>query len=180
MKQNVVLDLDHTLICALSADEERADHAVKFDYFDWKDMDGEFKIFARPGLDVFLDFLFANFNVSVWTAASQTYCSFIVQHFILKPGRKLDYILFSHHCDESRRINGSHKDLRSLVRDFCLPSSYALDNTVIIDDSVEVNETQPGSCVPVRPFKFCDADSELDNVLLKTITPALKDRLCKD
>ena len=43
--------------------------------------DGHYKVFERPGLQEFLDYLFANFNVSVWTAASKSYALFIIDKY---------------------------------------------------------------------------------------------------
>ena len=41
--------------------------------FSYHDMDGYYIVFERPGLQEFLDYLFANYIVSVWTAATKDY-----------------------------------------------------------------------------------------------------------
>ena len=63
-KINVILDLDSTLICA-----EPIESLPKGDFSEFKvyNMDDYYKVFERPYLQEFLDFLFANFNVSIWT-----------------------------------------------------------------------------------------------------------------
>ena len=95
---NIILDLDQTIISA-EADEDydfnKNNKKVKL--FKYYDMDSYYIIFERPGLQPFLDFLFSNFNVSIWTAASKDYALFIINKIILqnKKKRKIDWIFFS-------------------------------------------------------------------------------------
>jgi TFIIF-interacting CTD phosphatase-like protein len=89
----VVLDLDATLISAQSLSSyDRNENRKKASKFDKKfTMDDYYEVFARPNLDVFLDFVFANFRVAVWTAASQLYASSVIDNLILtKPNRVLE------------------------------------------------------------------------------------------
>lgn len=170
-KINVILDLDNTLISAI--DEEEAELmglevlAARQRNLTWLNMEDEFKIFSRPGLQDFLSWLFANFNVSVWTAASKTYASFIIQNFVIvgKPERKLDYVLFSHHCHESNRSRKFQKSL-SMMSDI-FPLGYDITNTYIIDDNKEVFEAQPKMCIRVKPFDVQKSSCEKDTELLK-------------
>lgn len=170
-KINVVLDLDNTLISAI--DEEEAEQigidvlSARQRKFTWMNMDDEFKVFARPGLQDFLSWLFANFNVSVWTAASKLYASYIIQNFVIagKPERKLDYVLFSHHCHESKR---SYKFIKSLsMMRYVFPFDYDLKNTYIIDDNEEVYTAQPNKCIKIKPFNIMKAASENDTELVR-------------
>lgn len=174
-KYNVLVDLDNTLISSLSRKEEKKSHAGKFKKFVWENMDGQFKVFQRPGLQEFLDFLFKNFNVSVWTAASKSYALFIIDNFILiKPERKLDHVFFSYHCCESIKKRDSQKDLKMLWTKFNLGDIYGIENTFIIDDHPEVYETQPTKCIRVYPFEFLDKKSFQDSELLQTVKPKLE------
>lgn len=164
---NVILDLDQTLISA-EADEEYdfEKNKEKAKLFEFEDMDGYYIVFARPGLQEFLDYLFANFNVSVWTAASKDYALFIIEKMILanKDNRKLDWIFFSYHCDLSEEHKGSSKDL-STIWDVHGIEGYGKDNTVILDDYDEVYNAQPGNCVVAPPFEFTEEGSEHDSFL---------------
>jgi len=137
-------------------------------------MDGSFKVFERPGLQEFLDFLFKNFNVSVWTAASKSYALFIVDKFILEdhPERKLDYVFFSHHCKLSNKKKNAHKDLDMLWDEFGV--NYEKDSTYIIDDHEEVYDTQPEKCLQIKAFEFQDKSSHKDIELETNIKPALR------
>jgi TFIIF-interacting CTD phosphatase-like protein len=75
-------------------------------------------VFSRPHLQEFLDYLFANFKVSVWSAASKPYVLFIVNNIIYRnhPERKLEWIFFDEQCDISKRI-GLQKEIKSRLRE---------------------------------------------------------------
>ena len=175
-KKNIILDLDETLIFGLSPKDDyydiKKDEKKLFEKFKYKNMDGYYYIFYRPGLHKFLDYLFANFNVSVWTAASKDYALFIIDKIILQNDevknngneRKLDYIFFSYHCDLSKKLKNGIKDLSILWDVYKLPN-YNKNNTLIVDDNPEVHET--GFCIPIKEFVAIKDDSENDKELSK-------------
>ena len=165
---NIILDLDETLIHSMDKYEKRKEEIVKFKpKFNTKEMDNDFTVFERPLLQKFLDYLFSNYNVSVWTAASKNYALFIIKKFILiKPGRKLDYILYSHHCDVSYALKNSTKDL-SLFWDFWKCKGYNKHNTFIIDDKKEVYDTQPNNCIRAKAFRVENKTCENDTYIKK-------------
>ena len=115
---NIILDLDQTLISSESL--------KSLDWEKYKDkekhftvptiMEDYYKIFERPYLQEFLNFLFTNFNVCIWTAGTQSYFSFIVDNIIIKKhaDRHLKTVLFSCHCDDSNAKKDGTKDLRML------------------------------------------------------------------
>ena len=166
-KFNILLDLDQTLISA-EADEDYdfVKNREKAKKFDFHDMDGYYIVFERPGLQKFLDFIFSNFNVSVWTAASKDYALFIVNKILLKnkPERHLDWIFFSYHCDISRKLLNGTKDLSILWTQYKI-TGYEPENTIIIDDYDEVYNTQKNNCIIAVPFEFADDDSHKDQYL---------------
>jgi len=170
MKPNIVLDIDQTLISAEPTEEydfkKNKEKAKKFTYHN---MDGYYVVFERPGLQPFLDYLFKTFNVSIWTAASKDYACFIIDKIILpsdKPGRTLDYVFCSYHCDISKKIKKGSKNL-TLLKDSFLLSDYDLSNTLIIDDYDEVLKTQPSNCIFAEAFEFSKNGSENDDFLIK-------------
>jgi hypothetical protein len=176
---NILLDLDQTLIAALSPDElDVKKYSTKMEKFKYYNMDGEYTIFERPHLQEFLDFLFDktnNFNVSIWTAASKDYALFIINNIILpkdKPNRKLDFIFFSYHCSWSKSKKNGSKDLSMLWDIYKIPG-YDAKNTIILDDYDEVKSTQPKNCIVATPFEFHDKNS-IDDSFLKTIIPKLE------
>jgi len=176
---HILLDLDNTLISSISKKEEKKMLKPRMKFFTWKEMEGYYKIFERPGLQKFLDFLFENFNVSVWTAASKTYALFIIENFILtKPERRLKYIFFSHHCKHSKKVKHTQKSIQMLVDEYNL-QEFA-KNTYIIDDHPEVFNAQPDRCLHVKEFEFTDRKSFEDNELEQDILPKLKKILTQD
>lgn len=177
-KMNFLLDLDQTLISAESTKKynfkKNKEKAKKFKFYD---MDGYYIVFERPYLQEFLDYLFANFNVSVWTAASKDYALFIIDKILLqnKSNRKLDWVFFSYHCDLSRKIKSGSKNLSVLWEKYKI-ENYNKDNTVILDDYDEVYNTQKNNCIIAKQFEFEDDNSESDSFLkdLKNILPQMK------
>ena len=156
---NVILDLDNTIINALDDSDRKklsGDFSSKFKY---RDMIPFFRIYARPHLDKFLDYLFANYNVSIMTAAEKDYALFIIENFILtKPERKLNFIFFRYQVELSREIYGGVKDLRVIWELFQV-SGFTKQNTVIIDDLDMVYETNPHNILRVQGFLIVDEDT---------------------
>ena len=168
---NILLDLDQTLIAALAPDELDVNkYKKKMSKFKHINMDGYYTVFERPNLQIFLDYLFNNYNVSVWTAASKDYAIFIIDKFLLtNPKRRLDFIFFSYHCKWSSKQKNGTKDL-SMIWDIYNLSGYNKNNTIIIDDYDEVKNTQPDNCILVKGFEFEDKNSENDTILLELIS----------
>jgi len=178
-KQNFILDLDQTIISGETREElaslrnsiGQKELNAKIKKYDYSDMEEYYKIFERPHLQEFLDYLFENFNVSVWTAASKDYALFIIQNIIIKnksTERKLDWIFYSYHCTKSNEKYNEDKDLNMLWDVYKLPG-YSKSNTVILDDNIYVYNTQPKNCIRIKQFKFKNKKSYTDTVLIDMI-----------
>lgn len=163
-KINLLLDLDQTLISAETPEEIRVGYEKEKKTFDMYNMDNEYYIYCRPKLQEFLDYVFENFNVSVWTAASKDYALFIIEKIIVRPHRKLDFIFFSYHCDISKNERYFTKHLTMLWDVYGL-KTYNEKNTFILDDNLEeVYQCQTNNCIVAPPFEFTRTDfSKLDN-----------------
>ena len=175
-KPNIILDLDQTLISAEPYDKYDFDkNRDRAKMFDFTNMEGYYIVFHRPHLQDFLDFVFENFNVSIWTAATKDYALYIIKNIILKDHieRKIDWVFFSYHCGISGEMEGGTKNLKTLWNVFNL-KNYNTRNTIIIDDYEEVYETQKHNCVFAKPFKFIEKDSYQDD-FLKRLMPLLED-----
>ena len=172
-KPCIILDLDQTLISGEPIEEyNRKKHGPREKFFRCDNMEGYYYIYSRPYLQEFLDYIFKHFRVSVWTAASKDYALFIIEKIILnkKPNRKLDFILFSYHCDWSKKYKKSSKNLKMLWEIFKMPG-YSQNNTFILDDYVQdVHKPQPKNCIIAKPFEFTKKGSENDNFLKNLIT----------
>lgn len=165
---NVFLDLDNTLISSVSYQEINK-HVRNNTTLKYHTYDNQYIIFERPYLQQFLDFLFSNFNVSVWSAATKDYVMFIVNNIICtKPNRHIKMILHSDHCEMSRSINAhTPKDLRFV---FYKISDYSPYNTFIIDDLLPVYSAQPNNCISIPAFdidKPDTNDSALKNIIIE-------------
>lgn len=177
MTTHVILDLDQTIISAETPKEIdlNGQDKIKAKKFTFHDMDGYYLVFQRPGLQKFLDFLFANFSVSVWTAASKDYAAFIIKHIVLadKSNRKLNWVFFSYHCDLASDKLGGYKNLKMLWDEFKL-EGMTKQNTVIIDDNEDVEETNTKNAILIKPFEYTDSGSEEDKTL-KILKKILKE-----
>lgn len=175
-KPNIILDLDQTLICAEASEElDFKKYNEKSKKFRSDDMDGYYMVYSRPHLQKFLTYIFKEFNVTIWTAASKDYALFIIEKIILnnKPDRKLDFIFFAYHCKLSKKIKKHSKNLCMLWDIHKLPG-YSAKNTVIIDDyKADVHKCQPNNCIIAPAFEFTDDGSEQDT-FLKDIIPELQ------
>ena len=82
-KSNIILDLDQTVISAEASEElDFKKYQEKSKLFRSDNMDGYYMVYSRPYLQEFLDYIFKNFNVSIWTAASKDYALFIIEKII--------------------------------------------------------------------------------------------------
>lgn len=167
-KLNIVLDLDNTLLSAVPVEDFPwgRESKAKVDKLKLYNMEDYYLVFERPYLQQFLDYIFENYNVSVWSAASKNYVLFIIDNIIYrKPGRKLQHIFFSYHCNLSKKLyKGGLKQLNMLWEHLDLPM-YNKDNTLIIDDLKKVEKIQPSNCYNIKAFEFSDENSEKDREL---------------
>jgi len=159
-KLNVILDLDSTII--YSADiNEKEKIPITFP-LPYKDFVPSYRTFERPHLQTFLDYIFEHFNVAVFTAAERSYCLFIIDNFILidrpgKPPRRLEFIFYKYHLNTSMNEYGGFKDLRLIFETFHIHNFYPC-NTLIIDDNVDVANTNPYNCLPIKAFYVVKED----------------------
>jgi hypothetical protein len=192
---NIILDLDQTLISGEPLSE------VDIKTCDTKGlrysvMDDEYVIFHRPGLQRFLRFLFKNprIKVSVWTAASKLYATFVIREVILKGEedaeekskhpRKLDYVLFLYHTEVSKAFGKGSKDLK-LIKSLFKSKKHHKYNTFIIDDNEEVKETNGSNCIFIKPFEFheyglCPKQKKEDDSYLLKLEEQIREKLLKN
>ncbi len=173
-KPRIYLDLDNTLLHAIptrlfhkkykdKASKRRiAESLSNIKVYDMKDDDESYYlVFERPGLQQFLDYLFSNFTVCVWTAATKDYAAFIIDKMLLsKPERKLDYVFVQYHCKKSKKRYGKRhpKELKMLIDHYKLPDMND-KNCIIIDDHPDVKSQQPHLCVTAPEWTIFDEDS---------------------
>lgn len=157
---NVVLDIDNTLVDT---------HTEQIGSMQAPRINGtDFYVYKRPHLDSFLNWLFDNFTVSLWTAGSDTYAAWIAKHVVgTRNGKTLRHVLSSRDCQMSLNMYGTPKSLRYLNQ---IDPSMGLDNTLLVDDTPSNFVHQQQNGVLVRPFNVMSEDEEL---------AALPDRIIK-
>ena len=163
---NVILDLDNTLIYSISCEKLPKNKKSHLHSMKFHKMDDDYYVFERPGLQDFLDWLYNNYNISVWSAASPDYVEFIVKNIIEKNGRKVEYVLNSDNCEKCQQIFGDKhiKNLKMLwdIHDI---RGYGPYNTLIIDDLKMVCKVQPNNSIQIKSFntnnKISIKDTEL-------------------
>jgi len=176
--EHVILDLDNTIICSIYTIEELDDEKkTQISGMRKEVMEDYYDIYERPGLQEFLDYLFTNYKVSVFTAASKDYALYIIDKFILtKPERVLDYIFWSYHCTISKnKYKGNNKRIAMLIEDFDLGDSYKIESTVLIDDLSDWAKDQKEQVITIPAFDIEKDDCQNDNVL-KDIQNQLEER----
>jgi TFIIF-interacting CTD phosphatase-like protein len=162
---NIVLDLDNTLIYSHDSSKIKKDNPEWLSKYSSENMDDDYVVCERPGLQVFLDWLFKNFNVMIWSAASPDYVDFIANKIVKKnPSRVIEHIFNSKHCDESQsHYKGDTKNL-NLLWDHYDFDGYGPYNTLIIDDMGHVCKSQPSKSIRIKKF-IANENSLNDHVL---------------
>ena len=176
-KLNVILDLDNTLVCAVEKVHYDVASDPRFKAFNenlkYRDTtfvytnDGsdvvhkeEYRIYARPHLDEFLDYLFENFNVSVFTNAEKDYAMYIVNNFIKgsfeseekdkeNKKRRLDFVFYRYHTMRGNEKFGGIKNLRLIWETYKMYYFFPA-NTIIVDDLYDVYKTNPLNTIPIK------------------------------
>lgn len=157
MKPNLLLDLDNTLVYAVT--KKQADKYAGFTQHPYtRDM----VIIERPYLQEFLTEIMRYYNISVWTAARHDYASFIVDNIILgRPNRTVYHLFHRDNVDDSLEFYGSMKNLSLLTDVYKIPM-FTNNVNVILDDLAEVCR-QKNMCINIAPFY---GKNVLDNELL--------------
>ena len=182
MKKNLVLDIDNTLISTVpktlvNAIEESGQiiplHHITYDLIQ------EMVIYPRPHLQEFLDFVFENYNISIFTAAESNYAYYIIRTLILqdKSNRKLDFIMTYPHYQNCMYLYEKHKYMDYISSK---NSSYTIQNTKILDDSLLVAMSNPDNIIKADPFEvikinrdetfYLNVESFTDDYLLRLKT----------
>ena len=153
-KKLLILDLDETLIYATEASLPRqADFLV-----------GQYHIYKRPFLKVFLKNCLDWFEVAVWTSSTPSYAIAIVSAIFENP-KTLSFVWASDRCtvayDLERFEYYKRKNLKKVKR-----KGYRLESIIAVDDTPQKWEQSYGNLVRVNPFEGEETDDELKYLLL--------------
>jgi hypothetical protein len=177
-KINLVLDLDNTLISSVSFKELEKIKNIKDRKLNFKEMENYYRVFYRPHLKEFLEYAFENFHVTVWTAASRDYASFIIEEILMENNNKgiyksknpkqLKMFFYDDNCEESQNFfdKDSPKDLKYLYK---FNNKFHRCNTIIMDDLYDVYKANPKQTLRAVYFDAKKKESENDTFLLEAI-----------
>jgi TFIIF-interacting CTD phosphatase-like protein len=163
---NIVLDIDETLIHAVSRKHKDAAFSIKFNTGGNIE---QYYILQRPGLKAFLKFVFNNFaTINVWTAATKDYAIAIMSKILTrKQISSLRFFNTRKQCsvDGSKPLNDifNTKEAKGL--------NIMRHNTLMIDDKVEVVKHNKGNGIIVPAWNGNKKDNALHRltILLDTI-----------
>lgn len=128
----VILDLDETLIHTFAMTDKNHDKNKKMSDFHFVLSGNYYWVKCRPGLTVFLEYLFKYFDVGVWTAADKQYAKAICKKiFTMEQLKKLRFIYSRELCESEK--NGPFT--KPLVKVYRLNPSFNSNNTIMIDNS---------------------------------------------
>ena len=155
MIQNIILDIDNTLLHAIP-NCSFSQYLIKR-WTKHKQLVAQsthFTFFLRPYLQTFLQWLFDNFEVGIFTAGNEPYAADVVSKVIQPLLRrdqqtKLHFIFNKTHYDECFTQFGTTKDLRYVESKI---SHFQRQHTLIIDDLDQVFETNIDNCIPCPAF----------------------------
>ena len=178
-RRHVILDLDATLVHSVpTAGSNPEGDASLRKAFESHTMGGAYTVHERPHLQEFLDFLFANFTVSVWTAAATDYARFVLERVVL--GGALGEEVF-----ERRKSNfyffWSRPEYQASVRLYSKPKTLEMvwdvvpginaGNSILLDD-LEENGTD-GNFMLVPAFSVSNPNAKEDDFFQKKAIPSL-------
>jgi hypothetical protein len=155
-RDNIVFDLDNTLICAVPFSQLHLLPAdLPFIYHDFIideiNNSQNLRIFARPHLHKMLLSVSQFANISVWTAAGKEYADFVVSRFF-PTSIKIDFLFHSEQVQDAVRTYFRFKPLDYIYSFY--PTTYSQNNTIIVDDLTDVASANPNNSIQIKAFKI--------------------------
>jgi hypothetical protein len=154
---NLVIDIEHTLLQILDRDHLPPVWRGKFQHYEFNN-----KVYVmRPYAKEFLETAFKYFRVGFWSVMEETQMSFVLQKIILPlVGKKMKDIAFAFSIKEYMDCHsktGKHKDLEYVNHRYPI---FRLYRTFIIDDFIEVKKTNEHWCLDVTEFRPVTVDKQ--------------------
>lgn len=161
-KALLVLDLDETLVFATDKSVGRKED-FKID---------EYLVYNRPFLEEFLDFVFKNFEVVVWTSSSKLYADEICPHIFNEYLEELKFVYSRKKCTYKTFFEtGKSFNVKPLKKVFKL--GYDKNRVLSIDDDFEKYADSYGNLIKIKAFNGEADDKEL--LKLKYFLDSIKD-----
>lgn len=157
---HIVLDLDETLVSVTTSRPGQHN-------FDFKIGNVTYYVRKRPHLDLFLGYIFKNFEtVNVWTAATRPYAETVLRGIMTEQQiRSLTYVLARE--DLAINYNGTiTKPLAKMYRGISGGPPLDPDQTLMIDDRISVVENNQGNAIIVPPWTGNNGDIALAQLVV--------------
>lgn len=156
-KKILVLDIDNTLIYACHHEIKDADCGV---YSIGKDV---YRIYKRPNVDCFLEYVFENFNVAIWSSAWMEHIENVIDYLKIDK-QKLLFIYDSKKCTQHY---SNQDDTIYILKKFhkLKRKGYDLTQIIGVDDNYSTYMLNYGNLLPVKAW-FGNCGSKIDTELL--------------
>jgi RNA polymerase II subunit A small phosphatase-like protein len=157
-KSLLVLDLDETLVRAVETPLDRlADFRVS-----------HFHVYLRPHAKLFIETCFSNFEVAVWSSASEPYVAQVVKEIFPNP-EELIFVWGSSKVTHQRSLPYHYEKFGGDLDEFHNQKRLAklkqfgwpLERILIVDDSPEKSAQNYGNVIHPKPFLGEEDDTEL-------------------
>lgn len=152
---NILLDLDETLITSIpkeNINDPYIQHLKSYDTLYIPDL--SMYIVIRPYLRLFIKQLTKKYKIGIWTNAEKSYAHSIINilfpHFLETEIPEL--VLTREHVNHSQKIFGGYKNISYI--ELVTYGKWKKANTCIIDDNINVIQTNQGSSIYIPPFIF--------------------------
>lgn len=168
-KPLLILDLDETLIYTIPKEEyknETYDFIIKENFY----------VKKRPHVEDFLIEMSKNFELAVWTAATQDYGSIIIKELFEKNNLLLQFFYYRSHCvsKEYMRVGEDYYPQQYFIKDLSkIKKRFNLDKVLMVDDIKISLQRNYGNLINIAPFRGKDDDSHL--LQLKEYLLSIKD-----
>ncbi|MCF8277302.1 MAG: HAD family hydrolase [Flavobacteriales bacterium] len=159
----LVLDIDETLVYATRSRLENEEDFKMGDYF----------VYKRPFLEEFIRYVTTNFDMAIWSSASDTYVEEITERLNLTREAKFCWSrkqatfkkpeTFDSEGDLNVDLLDHHYYLKRLKK--LKKLGYNLEQILIIDDSPHKSQENYGNAIYVEEFKGQGADQELQDLI---------------
>lgn len=152
-KKLLILDIDETLLYATRQPLEENHDLMIADYF----------VYLRPHLNAFLKFCFENFEVAIWTSATQFYALSVQNKLYENPDfadKRLAFVWSRARCVQ--RLDYEYKDYY-FIKDLkkVKKKGYKLKDIIMVDNTPRKLCRNYGNLVCVNDFLGNKNDDEL-------------------
>lgn len=169
-KNNLVIDLDETLIHTVGVSPYFNQQMSNSTDFHFQIKGNYYYVLKRPGLDIFLDFAIRHFRVGIWTAAQKEYAIEICKKiFSYQQVCQISFIYSRNFChiDHSNFPPRLTKPLKKVYEQH---PEFHHDNTLMIDNTAHVMMFNKENAIHVIDFTTNPKDEllyHLRNIIIE-------------